>query len=192
MILESIVTTCDRDGHVNVAPMGPVVDGPGLRSFTLRPFEGSTTFKNLMETRQATIHVTDDVELFARTAIGHVEGDSITQSIQESGIVGFRRLVDCHRWFAVSIDEIRGEAPRFEMPCRIVAEGTVRPFFGFNRGKHAVIEASILATRIHLLDHVEIKRQMSDLQTLVEKTAGEEERRAFDLIDQHVQQRIGS
>ncbi len=190
MILEAIVTTADNTGRVNIAPMGPHVDGPAMNHITLFPFESSTTCRNLTETRRAVIHVTDDVRLFAHAAVDHVDPhDRVTPVFSDTG-KGFWRLLDCHRWFAVRVDAVKGEAPRWEMPCSLVDEGTVRPFFGFNRAKHAVIEASILATRLHLIPPDEVRRQFDALRVLVDKTAGKEERVAFDWLDQRVRAKI--
>ena len=76
MILEGIVTTMGETGGVNVAPMGAVVDDSGhgpFRRMVLRPFRTTTTLANLKRTGQAVFHVTDDVELLARSAVGHLD-----------------------------------------------------------------------------------------------------------------------
>ena len=69
MILEGIITTINPDGTANISPMGPRVDDT-LRRFVLRPYQSSTTYRNLKRTGQAVFHVTDDVELLARAALG--------------------------------------------------------------------------------------------------------------------------
>jgi hypothetical protein len=61
-----------------------------------------------------------------------------------------------------------------------------RPFVGLNRAKHAVVEAAILVTRVHLLGAEEIRRQMAALQPLVEKTGGSRERAAWEAIERYV------
>ena len=68
MIVEGIVTTLNEDGSPNISPMGPVVD-EALTRFRLRPFQTSTTFKNLKRTGEAVFHVVDDVELLAKAAV---------------------------------------------------------------------------------------------------------------------------
>ncbi len=191
MILESIVTTVDEQGRINLAPMGPVVSHPNALSrvddgdpgFILRPFEGSTTLRNLIQTKRATIHISDDVELFAAAAIGKVDAEHLVQS-------GFnrdwKRLKDCHRWFEVEINQIQSTPPRHEMHCRVVRSGLQNPFFGFNRAKHAVLEVAILATRLHLIPAQEVERHLRVFEPMVQKTAGPAERRAFDLLKTHL------
>ncbi len=75
MILESIVTSVDATGLVNIAPMGPRVESGanGETTFVLRPFDSSQTYRNLVTCGTAVIHVTDDVSLFARTALGKID-----------------------------------------------------------------------------------------------------------------------
>ena len=72
MIIEGLMTTVCDDGAVNLSPMGPLVD-PSLTRFHLRPYQSSRTFKNLVSRGEAVFHVTDDVGLIARAAVGQVE-----------------------------------------------------------------------------------------------------------------------
>jgi len=186
MILESIVTTHDDLGVVNIAPMGPRVDA-SFTSITLKPFRSSQTFKNLRSTSCAVVHVTDDVELIAAAAIGRVEPNSIVESVLGRWI----KLVDCCRWFAVQVvdwsdDPLSGQHPRPEATCRIVHQGEQRPMFGLSRAKHAVVEAAIVATRIEMLGRDEVRKQMQALRVLVEKTGGASEHRAWQRLEAYV------
>ena len=106
MILESLVTTLDEQGHVNLAPLGPIVlplkSTDGLPQFLLRPYEGSTTCDNLLASGNAVIHVIDDALLIAKTAIGKV--DATEKVVAIPGLEGTHvRLKRCHRWFAVQV-----------------------------------------------------------------------------------------
>ena len=51
-----------------------------------------------------------------------------------------------------------------------------------NRAKAAVLEAAILATRLHMLPPEKIAREIAYLKIAVDKTAGEAERRAWAMI----------
>lgn len=191
LILESIVTTVDADGKVNIAPMGPVVSGDLTNPhFTLRPFTSSRTYQNLTATNRGAIHVTDDVWLFARAAVGAID-DETAESLVRKIDGGWVTLKDCHRWFAIEIDSTSGDPPRIDMNCKVVRSAMVHPFFGFNRAKHAVIETAILATRTHILDAKDIADQIDMLRPLIDKTAGSDEHKAFDFLCETIQQRIG-
>ena len=68
MILEGIVTTQNADGRLNIAPMGPIVEGE-FEKLLLRPFQASTTYQNLKRQSGGVFHVVDDARLLARAAI---------------------------------------------------------------------------------------------------------------------------
>ncbi len=189
MILESIVTSVDIAGVVNIAPMGPRVesDANDETIFVLRPFDSSQTYQNLLHTRAAVIHVTDDVSLFARAAVGKIDPSGLVQQFETTS---WWPLIDCHRWFAVEVQSISNDAPRTDIRCRVVQARQVRPFFGFNRAKHAVIEAAILATRTAILAADDIRDQIDRLQPLVDKTAGPVETEAFEFLKQTIHDRL--
>jgi hypothetical protein len=64
----------------------------------------------------------------------------------------------------------------------VVGSGTGREFLGFNRACHAVLEASILASRARRLDPEDIRAELRRLQVLVDKTAGPREREAMAYV----------
>ncbi|HVX13504.1 MAG TPA: DUF447 domain-containing protein [Pirellulales bacterium] len=182
MILEGIVTTLGADGSVNIAPMGPRVDA-AMRHIVLRPFQTSTTYRNLKRLGEGVLHVTDDVELLARAAIGRIE--TLPALTAAEGVSG-QRLVDTCRWYSFRVGRIDDRDERTSIEADVVATGRVRDFFGFNRAKHAVVEGAILATRVHLIPAQEIAAEFDRLRILIEKTGGEQEHRAFDLLSHYV------
>jgi hypothetical protein len=199
VILESIVTSVDRQGRVNIAPMGPRIQSGDSRSedvdamtFVLRPFHSSQTYRNLVATPKAVIHVTDDADLFARAAVDAIEPDQIARLVQQVDGTPCWRLIDCCRWFAVELESVSDHQPRVDMRCRVIRAGNVRPFFGFNRAKHAVVEAAILATRTDLLPPGQIRDQLAGLQPLIDKTGGPAEHGAFDFLRKTIHDRLAS
>src|SRR4051812_46562707 len=103
-LLEGIVTTLNGDGKPHIAPMGPIVDA-GFTRLMLRPFRTSVTFQNLNRTREGVLHVSDDVELFARAAVGQLtELPRLIVARTIDGVI----LKDACRWYAfrvISIDD---------------------------------------------------------------------------------------
>lgn len=187
LILEGIVVTQDETGEANIAPMGPRVDR-GLTRLILRPFQTAQTYRNLKTSRGGVFHITDDVEQLARAAVGRLDPSPALVPIEN-----FRcpRLADACRWLAFLVRRIDDQAERTTIDCEVVASGTIRDFLGFNRAKHAVLEAAILATRIGILPDDELRIEMNRLATPVAKTAGEQERRAFEFLRQYIESRIG-
>ena len=179
MILEGIVTTIGPDGSLNVAPMGPRVE-PDRRHFVLRPYQTSTTFRNLRANGEGVLHVVDDVLLLARAAIGRLDLGSVATRPAEA--VRGRVLLGACRYDEFRVTDIDASEPRATLRVASVAEGRFREFFGLNRAKHAVVEAAILATRLDFLPLDEVLADLDRLAPLVEKTGGPDEREAFDLL----------
>ena len=73
-----------------------------------------------------------------------------------------------------------------ESRSRRVADGRIRDFLGFNRARHAVVEAAILATRTRILPRAEILADLGRLAVLVAKTGGPVEEKAFRLLHEYV------
>jgi hypothetical protein len=88
----------------------------------------------------------------------------------------------CHVW-EFTIDAVDESQQRVAMTASVVAEHQGRPFLGFSRAAHAVIEAAILVTRLDLLGRAEVACRIDDLRLLVDKTGGPRDREAFALLD---------
>ncbi|HMP05345.1 MAG TPA: DUF447 family protein, partial [Lacipirellulaceae bacterium] len=164
-VLEGLVTTLNADGSVHLAPMGPLV-GADQDRLWLRPYATSTTYGNLCRTPAGVFHVTDDVELLARAALGAIDDPPATRP---AGRVPGAILVDACRWYAFQVESVDDSQPRTEIVARVVDRGLQREFFGFNRAKHAVVEAAILATRLDLLPRDQILAELARLEPWVAK-----------------------
>jgi hypothetical protein len=183
MILEGIVTTRNDDGSPNISPMGPEVDEP-LTRFALKPYQTSQTYANLKRTGRGVLHVTDDVELLARAAINRFDEPPALSPVP--GVDGLILASAC-RWYAFRVANLDDRQERTRIECEVATSGRIRDFFGFNRAKHAVVEAAILATRTAFLPAEQIREDFARLRVLVEKTAGEQERCAFELLTDYVE-----
>jgi uncharacterized protein len=182
LILEGIIVTLDAAGTPNIAPMGPRVDRQ-LSKLVLRPYTTAQTYRNLKATGSGVFHVTDDVLLLAQAAIGQLDPPPPLIDLDDFPCP---RLADACRWFAIRVQSLDDSSERTTIECSVATRGELRPFFGFNRAKHAVLEAAILATRIGILPAAEIRSQLQRLISAVEKTAGSQERSAFALLQNHI------
>jgi hypothetical protein len=184
MILEGIVTTVTADGAVNIAPMGPHVEGEDeLKRFVLRPYQSSTTYRNLKRIAEGVLHVTDDVWLLARAAVGKIDP---APEMFFAKVVRGHVLAETCRWHEFRVTQLDDRADRVTIECEVAYTGRLRDFFGFNRAKHAVVEAAILATRIEFLPMDDILGEYRRLTVPVQKTAGAAEMRAFQFLLEHV------
>ena len=184
MIIESIVTTVDPWGEANFAPMG--VEW-GEQAIVLKPFVDTQTFRNIAATGAAVVNLTDDVMVFAQAAI--VSPQYPTKPARKvRGVV----MEDACSWREVEVSAVDATPPRAQIPMRVVHHGTVREFLGFNRARHAVLEAAILATRVHILPRSEVEAEYAKLQIIVNKTAGPRESDAMALLTEYVQMKYAS
>jgi hypothetical protein len=181
VILETIVTTRDTGGAINFAPMG--VEW-GDEIIVLKPFLETSTFRNVSASCQAVVNLTDDAMLFAQGAISSPQFPWQPASVVQGAV-----LQAACSWRELEVLTIDATPPRSRIEARVVHRGVSREFLGFNRARHAVLEAAILATRTHLLPADQIRDEFAKLQVIVEKTAGPREREAMALLTDYVQSR---
>ena len=183
MIVETIVTTLGADGSVNCAPMG--VEW-GEEVIVLKPFLETATYRNVLATGAAVVNLVDDARVFARAAISNPDYPTIPADVVR-GVV----LSDCCSWRELAVRSIDSTPPRSRIEMSVVHRGVRREFIGFNRARHAVLEAAIYATRLHLLERAFLEGEMARLQVIVDKTAGPEEREAMALLTDHMRKAWG-
>jgi hypothetical protein len=181
VIIESIVTSMDPSGKVNFAPMGVEWADDEL---VLKPFLETTTFHNVSASRVAVVNLTDDVMLFAQAAISSPTYPTLPAEVVR-GVV----LQAACSWREVEAISVDATPPRSRIETRVVHRGFRREFLGFNRARHAVLEAAILATRTHLIPADQIRAEFEKLQIIVDKTAGPREQEAMTLLTAHVRSR---
>ncbi len=178
MIVEAIVSTLDAAGRPNFAPMGVVW---GEEEITVRPFRQTDTCRNLLGTRHGVVNLTDDVLAFVQTALYNTVlphfPASVVPGVVFQGACSWRELV------VVAAAET---AERAEVRCRVVSCGRQRDFLGFCRARGAVIEAAILATRLHLCDPKAVSEALERYQEIVQKTGDEAERVALQRVREFV------
>ncbi len=182
MIIETIVTTMSAEGAVNCAPMGVEWDpDTEPEAIVLKPFLETATYRNVSATRTAVVNLIEDVSVFARAAISNPAYETVpAQAVR--GVV----LADACSWRELEVTAIDSTPPRSRIDTRTVHRGVRREFIGFNRARHAVLEAAIYATRVHLLDRSFLLGEVDRLQIIVNKTAGPKELEAMDLLAKYI------
>jgi hypothetical protein len=173
-VIETVVTTINPDGSVNCGAMG--VEWSGER-IVIKPYRGTRTLRNLRTTGAAVVNLTDDMLLFSQAALG----DPHPPTHPAAGIEG-AVLDDACSWREVRVEAIDESEQRALVSTIVVGAGTGREFLGLNRARHAVLEASILASRVRMLDAEHIRAELRRLQVLVDKTGGPREREAMEYV----------
>jgi hypothetical protein len=196
MIIEGIITTENTDGTMHVAPIGPHVNNE-LTDWTLKPFQTSKTFQNLHRTGAGVFHVSDDSLLMATSVLGITENSCEAWAAEwlarwRPQVIACRSsyyVSDCgwilknsHRYFGMKTGEWNLSDSRAIVKCSISQQDTLRPFWGWNRAKHGILELSVLASRKHMISADEIETELRRFRIVIEKTAGECELAALELL----------
>ncbi len=174
LIHECVVTTLSPEGRPHVAPLGLIDEGA---HWVAAPFRPSTTLFNLEHTRKLTASFTDDARIFARLVTG---ARSFPLTDVEDWPAPRLSAALAHAELEVVRVEEDKLRPRFL--CRVVRTESHRPFLGMNRARAAVLEAAILATRLQRLSREKIESEIAYLEIAIDKTAGEAEREAWDMV----------
>lgn len=183
MIRETIVITSDREGRAHIAPIGLIAEDD---DWIIAPFRPSTTLDNLQAVPFATASHTDDVRIFAGCLTGRRDWPTVA-----SEEVPVPRLAGALAHAELAVAEVRDDPQRPRFRCRVVRLTSHAPFEGFNRAKAAVLEAAILVSRLHMLPRERIERELSLLQSAVDKTAGPQEREAWAWLMDKVRAHFG-
>lgn len=188
MIIEGIITTEDRDGRMHVAPIGPHVDRP-LESWVLKPFQTSTTFSNLHRNPRGVFHIVDDGLLLVESVLGICnQGDAYPEASYHDD-VGWVLKEACRAFPLRVIDWDLGQ-PRAVAKCMVGKCIELRPFWGWNRANHSLLELAVLWSRRELLESTILQEEFQRHATIVEKTAGDREFSALSLLEQHLAEHL--
>jgi hypothetical protein len=177
-IVETVTTTINPDGTVNCAAMGVEWRGEII---VIKPYRSTRTLRNLEATGAAVVNLTDDILLFTQAALADPQPPT-----RPAAAIAGAVLADACSWREVTVEAIDAAGPRARVTTRVARRGVGREFLGFNRARHAVLEASIIASRARRLPAAEIRTELARLQVLVDKTAGPREREAMELVRSHV------
>ncbi len=179
MIREMILITTADDGAPHIAPLGLIEDGEG---WIAAPFRPSRTLDNLTARGVVTANVTDDVRVFAGALTGRKEWP-----VARAQIIDGWRLADCVAHYELEVFERAEDDLRPRFRCRVVHAAAHRPAPGFNRAQNAVIEAAILASRLHMLPPEKIRGEMAYLEIAISKTAGPREAEAWGWLKERIE-----
>lgn len=171
MIFETIVTSTLPNGKPHAAPFG-IREYEG--TVTIAPFRPSTSLDNLLQTRCAVVNLTDDVRVFAGCLTGRHDWPMSRAEVVNGWVL---EGALAHR--ELELIEVLEDNTRPELHFRVVHEKSHQPFKGFNRAQAAVIEASVLVSRLHLLPAEKIDAELRYLAIAMERTAGKDEWQAW-------------
>jgi hypothetical protein len=182
MIVETIFSTLDQNGKPNFAPMGLVW---GDKIVIVRPYRDTQTYRNLFSSRYGVANICDDILAYVRCALY----DAILPHFPARlglGVV----LNNACSWREMEAVAFGGTTERAEIRCRVVFEGRQKNFVGFRRASNAVIEATIIATRLNLYSQGTLAERMAQYEEIVERTGDDAEKQAFQIVRGYIQRGI--
>lgn len=181
MINETIVTTLDEDGSVHIAPMGITYKDD---LFVIAPFMPSRTLDNLQRSKQAVINMIDDARVFA----GCITDRHRNWPTKNVSVIKGKYLQSALSYIEVEVTQEQHDDVRPVFYCEKKNQQNCAPFMGINRAKAAVIEASILVSRLHILPAEKIDQELEYLQIAIDKTAGQREIEAWGWLMEHIKE----
>jgi uncharacterized protein len=183
VIVETLFSTLDGDGKPNFAPMGVAW---GEEIVMVRPFRNTRTCRNLLSSGYGVASLSDNVLAYVQCGLY----DAVLPGFPALSVPGIVYQDACS-WLELAVINRSGSEDRAEFQCRIMHRESRRDFLGFCRAGNAVIEATILATRLDYCDRQEVDESLNRYLRIVEKTAGSNEKQAFQLVRDYIRQREG-
>ncbi len=180
MIHEIIISSLNKDGSVHIAPMGIREEGALV---IIEPFKPSTTLENIKREQSVVVNMTDDVQIFA----GCLTGRRDWETTDTKKIKG-RYLSNTLTHKELEVERFEDDELRPKFYCRIVHEEIHKSFSGFNRAQAAVLEASILVSRLHMLPAEKINSEIEYHKIAIEKTASKKELEAWQWLMEKIEQ----
>ena len=174
MIYEVIISTMNEDGSFHVAPMGVSQKADFV---VLKPFKPSKTLDNILTQKTAVMNIVTDVRVFAGVVTGRSNFNLVTLPCNK----GFF-LKDALSYLTLSLAEVHDDEIRSTLYMNKVDVIHLSSFKGFNRAQAAIIEASVLMSRLDLLSQDKIKQEIKYLEIAISKTAGKKEIQAWEWL----------
>ena len=194
-ISEVIVTTRSGAGELNAAPIGIITIindknkdrgvSKNENNYFVKLYKTSKTFSNVMETNKLAANVTDDAVLFVKAAFENLN------EAYFSLFSGFPVLNEANSWIFFDSDFIEksGESVLFQL-TPLAVKINRKEVKAIKRGRNAVIEAAILATRYAITEDKREKEDMKKLMELyagiIEKCGGRREKEALKILREKI------
>ncbi|MGZ4851057.1 MAG: DUF447 domain-containing protein [Candidatus Bathyarchaeia archaeon] len=168
MIFEAIVSTYNRDGSPNAAPMGTIMQNQYILS--LNVFNSSETSLNLKTNKCAVINFTNNIDVFYRTTFKEANptGKLPQEWFEKAETVNAPKLQISDATIEVSVASMEPMgAEKTNFSCSIVKINVDKMYPQiYSRAMAMTLEAIIHATRVKAF--VNDEKQQKNVKTLLE------------------------
>lgn len=182
LIIETILSSCGKDGKINFAPVGVHIPDDTLQLSEVNEIElflysGSRTYSNLTDIPEGVINFTDDILSFVEAAVNSPHfPETPSQFIRPPRMAAAKTVWE---FVIISFD-------RSTEPARIIGKVLFRKelagFYGLCRARGAILEAAILATRLAWIPAGKITEAWPQWREIVARTGGIREQKAFQIL----------
>ena len=161
LIFETIVSTYNKDGSPNAAPMGTTMQNP--KTITLKIYNSSQTSLNLKTTKSAVINLTSDIEVFYKTAFKEANYNEQLQQewFEKEEMVNAPKLRLADATINVKVTETVPsgiEKTNFSLRIQQINTTKIYPQV-YCRAMSATLEAIIHATRVKVFVNDQKKKE---------------------------------
>ncbi len=173
-INEVIVITFDRDGRINTAPIGIIVEDEKGLNAKARIYE-SHTRKNVENGSRFFTNTTYDPIVFAISSFDDLDEEyfeSLDPPIIKNSLV----------WCEFKA-EIKGDFVNLRLLDGEILRGCIR---AVNRGFNALIEALVCATKYRAIRDYKMLKEIDRYRVIVEKCGSDDEKRAFETMMEYL------
>jgi len=164
-IVETIVSTYNKNGEANAAPMGTIMWND--QTILIRLYTSSATYKNLRFSRCAVVNLTSDIDLFYNTTFKDTNPEGIpSEWFEKAETVNAPKLRTADAAIEIKLAKTAPiDAEKTEAACNVkmIKASRVLPK-AYCRAFSATMEAIIHATRVKaLINLAEEKERVSKL-----------------------------
>jgi uncharacterized protein len=188
MLYETVVTTKNRDGSPNAAPIGVTCTGQG--EVALHLHQGSRTVQNVKAEGRFVVNILKDPVLFVESTLGNLSQNSFDKYNQDF------HVKNADAFFIAEVTHIKDveKEDQFGVSTATVLKAEVRDLVKksdcvepINRAIYGIIEALVYLTRMDMVsgDMEKLYRhRMSEISRIVNKVGGAEHKKAMKKISE--------
>ena len=190
---ECITTTINSKKEKNSAAFAFIYLGED--KVMCRIFEGSKSLKNIQETKQYVVNITQDPLIFTLSTIDKLP-DEYYSDDEDIAI-----LKDSGAYLVIDVDEIEMKTPE-DFPIKndtniYFIKGTIKDFVindiaaqAFNRGFSSLIESLVNCSRYKIVDGEKkkyYKNRLEENKKIIEKVSDEKTNQAMEILAEEYQ-----
>ena len=187
---ETIITTLDKEGNTNTAPIGVIAKDKD--EILCRIFEGSHTLANIRIQKKFMVNITLNPILFTLATIGNIPSEYFNSNLKNNKIPTLKNVDAYLICEVIDIKEaIKKSDPIRKSKAGLVSSKVVEIVLNddsakaANRGFYCLIESLVNFTRISFVDEEKQKYfldRFNESKRIINKVGSKEDKEAINLL----------